>query len=64
MSTVDIELRRRRERYEVHAWTDAGLLWMNDNVECHVPGLAFINHDSAEDFAVEVKKAGLIVEIK
>jgi hypothetical protein len=60
----DITLLRRRERYEVHSWTDAGLQWMNDNVVCVHPGLAFINHDAAQEFAEEAAKAGINAEIK
>ena len=63
-TSVDITLLRRRDRYEVHAWTEEGLAWMNENVVCVHPGLAFINHDVAPEFAEEAAKAGISVEIR
>lgn len=63
----DIEIVKGRNRATVFSKTDAGNGWMlantQDSVTMQQGYAVVINVEHAEDFALEVKKAGLTVEI-
>lgn len=59
----DIDIIRRRDWAYVYGRTIVGGTWLLENV-IKDSGPITISLDTVEDFAIEVKKAGLSVEVK